>query len=196
VTRSRYDADEIEDPYSYRGTACLKNKLGLRDAETLQAFELEMSTVRADEPLPAGRFGPTHYCRIHRHLFQDVYRWAGRYRTIATSKGGNLFCRPQFIEREMLRLFGKVKSATFLLGSNRDAFIQSVAEFLSDLNAIHPFREGNGRSQLAFLYLLALRAGHPLEIERIKPATFLAAMIRSFDGDIEPLSEQLTALLA
>ena len=140
MTGSRYDADEIEDPYSYRGTACLKNKLGLRDAETLQAFELEMSTVRADEPLPTGRFGPTHYRRIHRHLFQDVYRWAGRYRTIATSKGGNLFCRPQFIEREMTRLFGRLNSADFLLGTARDDFIRSVAEFLSDLNAIHPFR--------------------------------------------------------
>jgi cell filamentation protein len=82
------------------------------------------------------------------------------------------------------------------VGSSRDVFIRSIAEFLSDLNAIHPFREGNGRSQLAFLHLLALRAVHPLEIERIKPAIFLAAMIRSFDGDINPLSEQLSALLA
>ena len=196
MTGSRYDADRIEDPYSYRGTACLKNRLGLRDPDTLQAFELEMSTLRADEPLPAGRFGPPHYRRIHRHLFQDVYRWAGRYRTIATSKGGNLFCRPQFIEREMTRLFDRLKSADFLLGSSRDVFIRSVAEFISDLNAIHPFREGNGRSQLAFLHLLALRAGHPLEIERIKPAIFLAAMIRSFDGDINPLSEHLGTLLA
>jgi len=196
VTGSRYDADDVEDPYSYRGTACLKNKLGLRSPETLQAFELEMSTVRADEPLPAGRFGPTHYCRIHWHLFQDVYRWAGRYRTIATSKGGNLFCRPQFIEREMTRLFSRLSFSNFLPGSEREPFIRALAEFLADLNAIHPFREGNGRSQLAFLHLLALRAGHPLEIERINPTAFLAAMIRSFAGDIEPLSEQLTALLA
>jgi cell filamentation protein len=88
----------------------------------------------------------------------------------------------------MVRLFGKLKSAAFLSGSDRDAFIRSVAEFLSDLNAIHP--------QLAFLHLLALRAGHPLEIERIKPAAFLAAMIRSFDGDIGPLTAQLSAILA
>jgi cell filamentation protein len=155
-----------------------------------------MSTLRADEPLPAGRFGPTHYRRIHRHLFQDVYRWAGKYRTIATSKGRNLFCRPQFTEREMSRLFRRLDSADFLLGSDRDAFIRSIAEFLSGLNAIHPFREGNGRSQLAFLHLLALRAGHPLEIEGIKPAAFLAAMIRGFDGEIGPLAEQLSALLA
>jgi cell filamentation protein len=81
------------------------------------------------------------------------------------------------------------------IGDREDVFIRSVAEFLSDLNAIHPFREGNGRSQLAFLHLLALRAGHPLEIARIKPEPFLAAMIRSFGGDIKPLSEQLTELL-
>lgn len=195
MTGSRYDANEIEDPYTYRGTDCLKNKLGLRDAETLQAFELEMSTVRADEPLPAGRFGPAHYRRIHHHLFQDVYGWAGRYRAISTSNGGNLFCRPQFIEREMTRLFDRVKSVDLLLGSAREPFVQCVSGFLSDLNAIHLFREGNGRTQLAFLHLLALRAGHPLEIERIEPATFLAAMIRSFAGDIEPLCEQLTAIL-
>jgi cell filamentation protein len=195
VTGSRYDADELEDPYSYRGTECLKNKLGLRDAEILQAFELEMSTLRADEPLPAGRFGPSHYRRVHHHLFQDVYRWAGTYRTIPTSKGGNLFCRPQFIEREMTRLFGRLKSPDFLFGSAHEAFIRCVSEFLSDLNAIHPFREGNGRTQLAFLHLLALRAGHPLEIERIEPAAFLAAMIRSFSGDIEQLCKQLNAIL-
>ena len=195
MTGSRYDAGEASDPYSYRGTECLKNRLGLRDASLLQAFELEMTSLRADEPLPSGRFGPAHYCRIHRHLFQDVYRWAGSYRIIATSKGGKLFCRPQFIGREMIRLFGKLKSAPFLAGSEPGAFIGSVAEFLSDLNAIHPFREGNGRTQLAFLHMIALRAGHPLEIERIKPAEFLAAMILSFGGEVAPLAGQLSALL-
>ena len=104
-------------------------------------------------------------------------------------------CRPQFIGREMIRLFGKLKSAPFLAGSEPGAFIGSVAEFLSDLNAIHPFREGNGRTQLAFLHMIALRAGHPLEIERIKPAEFLAAMILSFGGEVAPLAGQLSALL-
>ena len=53
MTGSRYDADKIEDPYSYRGTACLKNKLGLRDAETLQAFELAATGVAASDALSA-----------------------------------------------------------------------------------------------------------------------------------------------
>lgn len=196
MTASRYDADEIEDPYSYRGTDCLKNKLGLRDPALLESFELEMSSLRAQEPLPKGRFGPAHYRRVHRHLFQDVYRWAGRYRTIATAKGGNWFCYPQFIDREMNRLFVRLATPRFLPGTDDGTFITAAADFVADLNAIHPFREGNGRSQLAFLDLLALRAGHPLKLERIEPAGFLAAMIRSFEGKVDSLAVQLKGLLA
>ena len=69
MTIGGYDA--FDDPYSYRGTDVLKNRLGTRDPEILQAFELEMSALRADEPLPTGRYGPAHYRAIHRHLFQD-----------------------------------------------------------------------------------------------------------------------------
>lgn len=51
------DYDALDDPYSYKGSNCLKNRLGLRDPNVLQAFELEMSSLRAAEPLPAVR-GP------------------------------------------------------------------------------------------------------------------------------------------
>ena len=193
---TRYEADEIEDPYSYRGTACLKNKLGLRDPIALQAFELEMSSVRSLEPLPAGQFGPTHYRRVHRHLFQDVYRWAGRYRTIRTGKGQNWFCLPQFIDAQMNRLFPSLKTPAFVAGNGAEAFVAAAAEFLSTLNAIHPFREGNGRSQLSFLHLIALRAGHPLRLENIQQEAFLDAMIRSFDGPNDLLIAQLRSLLS
>jgi cell filamentation protein len=70
-----------------------------------------------------------------------------------------------------------------------------TASFLSDLNAIHPFRDGTGRSQMAFMTLLAARAGHPLHLARLVPAHFMAAMIRSFQGDDEPLVEQIARLL-
>jgi cell filamentation protein len=65
---------------------------------------------------------------------------------------------------------------------------------LGDLNAIHPFRDGNGRVQLSFLHLVALRAGHPLQFERLEPEPFMRAMIQSFDGDLTTLREQLAAL--
>ena len=82
--------DAFDDPYAYKGSDVLKNRLGIRDADQLQRFELEMWMVRSAEPLPSGHFGAAHYRAIHRHLFQDVYAWAGRYRTVRTAKGGNV----------------------------------------------------------------------------------------------------------
>jgi len=76
---------------------------------SLEAFEVEISTLRSEEPLPDGRFDPPHFCRIHYHLFQDVYPWAGEYRTARTSKNGNVFCYPEHIPSEMTRLFRTIE---------------------------------------------------------------------------------------
>ena len=84
--------DSFDDPYCYKRSFVLKNKAGLRDPDALEGFELEMSSIRAEEPLPEGKFNPAHYCAVHRHLFQDVYLWAGKYRTVRTAKDGNSFC--------------------------------------------------------------------------------------------------------
>jgi cell filamentation protein len=187
--------DVFDDPYCYKGTSVLKNRARLRDAKTLEAFELEMSTLRAEEPLPAGRFTPAHYKRIHHHLFQDVYPWAGKYRTVRTSKGGNPFAFPEHIPPCMDQLFKKLALAAFKPGASTASFLDVAADFLAELNAIHPFREGNGRSQLSLMYLLGRRAGHPLDLTRIDRDTFMPAMIASFDRDIGPLKTELQNLL-
>ena len=140
----------FDDPYVYKGTSVLKNKLGTQDAAELSAFEVEMTALRAEEPLPTGRFGTAHYRAVHRHLFQDVYRWAGRYRTVRTGKDGNWFCYPEYIPREMDRVFGGLRNNAFLAGRSFEDFAIRAASFLAELNAIHPFREGNGRAQLSF----------------------------------------------
>ena len=186
--------DAFEDPYAYRGTNVLKNRLGTRDPAILEAFELEMTTLRAEEPLPTGRFGPAHYRAIHRHLFQDVYSWAGRYRTVRTAKGGNWFCFPEHISQQMDSLFSRLRAENYLVCDNFETFVEGAARFLADLNAIHPFREGNGRTQLAFMHLLAIRAGHPLEFSRVDPGCFLQAMVVSFAGDLNPLIRELSRL--
>jgi cell filamentation protein len=190
------DYDVIDDPYCYQGTFVLKNKANIRDAKRLEEFELEMSNVRSLEPLPAGKFTPSHYSKIHHHLFRDVYTWAGKPRNVRTSKGGNAFCYPEYIDREMKKLFERLKAEPFLAGATRDAFVTAAADFLAELNAIHPFREGNGRSQLAFLHLLGLRAGHCFNLNAIDRETFLPAMIASFGGNTAPLVAELQALLA
>lgn len=192
MTNGGYDA--FDDPYSYKGTHVLRNRLRTRDAAVLEAFELEMTTLRADEPLPDGRFGPAHYRAVHRHLFQDVYAWAGRYRTVRTAKGGNWFCFPEHIPQQMNGLFSRLKADNYLAVGSFDRFVEGAAGFLADLNAIHPFREGNGRTQLAFMHLLSVKAGHPLDFARVDPPAFLQAMVVSFGGNNGPLAGALAAL--
>ncbi|MGA9427429.1 MAG: Fic family protein, partial [Terracidiphilus sp.] len=103
------DYDAFEDPYSYPGTSILKNLLDLRDPRALEDFEVEIFALRSEEPLPIGAFDPAHYCSIHHHLFQDVYEWAGQYRTLRTSKGGNEFCYPEYIPTQMDNLFRSIR---------------------------------------------------------------------------------------
>lgn len=187
--------DAFEDPYAYPGTTVLKNLLGIRDQATLDAFELEISTLRAEDPLPDGEFDAAHYRNIHRHLFQDVYEWAGQYRTVRTSKGGHAFCYPEYIAAQMDGLFQHLRRGEIFIALRSDAFIFEIAQFLEQINAIHPFREGNGRVQLAFIGLIGATFNHPLDFEKLCHAEFLNAMIASFSGNLDPLIDELKMLL-
>lgn len=188
--------DAFDDPYAYKNSRTLKNKLGIRDFDQLEAFELEMTTLRANEPLPDGLYDAGHYRRIHHFLFQDVYAWAGKYRTVRTSKGGNPFCFPEHIDRAMTKLFRALEGGPTFGAGTACEFVSSVATFLSELNAIHPFREGNGRAQLAFVHLLGEAAGYPFEFVRVQRDTFLPAMVASYDQELDPLIAELSELLA
>ena len=187
--------DAVEDPYCYPGTTVLKNKLELKTQRELDAFEAEISAQRAEEPLPAGRLTYSQYRAIHRHLFQDVYDWAGKIRTVRISKGGSMFCYPESIDREMSKLFGTLAGQKQFKGTTPGEFVSRAAHFLAELNAIHPFREGNGRTQLTFLTLLAETAGHPLAMDRLDPDQVLQATIDSFGGDERPLAALIGELV-
>ncbi|MBC8021461.1 MAG: Fic family protein [Methyloceanibacter sp.] len=182
------------DPYCYPNSSVLKNKAGLTSRATLEEFETAMTFARSEEPLPSGRLSATHYRAVHHHLFQDVYTWAGRDRTVRLAKGDTLFCYPEHIAAEMTRIFAWLRNHNFLEERNRAEFAAGAAHFLAELNAIHPFREGNGRTQLTFLALLANRAGHPLDLDRLDPDATLEAMIASFNGDEAPLARMIDEL--
>jgi cell filamentation protein len=188
--------DAIEDPYTYKSSTVLVNKLGLENQAELDAFEAEISNARAEEPLPDGILDFEHYKAIHHHLFQDVYQWAGRVRTVRISKGGNPFCFPENIKGQANRLFEDLRTVDHLRNLDAQTFSSKAAHFLAELNAIHAFREGNERSQLAFFTLLADFAGHPLKIEKLGPEEMLAAMIASFDGDEGRLAHIVRELTA
>lgn len=187
--------EAIADPYCYTGTDVLKNIPGLRSQAALERFETAAAAQRSQEPLPSGRLTFRHYRAIHHHLFQDVYQWAGRFRTVRISKGDSMFCYPEHIPAQITALFADLAAKQSLQGLAAAAFAAGAAQLLSTLNAIHAFRDGNGRTQLAFLALVADRAGHPLAFSRLDAATFLAAMKSSFHGDERSLIIQIRNLL-
>lgn len=154
-----------------------------------------MVTIQSSQPLPDGALDARHYRAIHRHLFGPVYRWAGRDRTIRIAKDASMFCYPEQIGRQMESLFADLARADHLQGLDADAFAAEAAHFLSELNVIHPFREGNGRAQKAFLMLLAERAGHRLDVRRIHRQSYIEAMIAAFHGDETQLVTLLRGLI-
>jgi cell filamentation protein len=187
--------DAVADEYCYPGTTVLKNKLDIKDAAELAAFEAEVSDARADEEIPPGDLDFEHFKAVHRHLFQDVYDWAGEPRTVRISKGESTFCFPENIEREAKRLFTQLRADNFLQDLSPAEFARRSAEFLATLNVIHAFREGNGRTQLSFFLLLADQAGYTIDLDALDPDAFLQAMIASFDGDEAPLSAAIEGLI-
>jgi cell filamentation protein, protein adenylyltransferase len=187
--------DAIEDPYTYKSSTVLVNKLDLHDQAELDAFEAEISSARAAEPLPDGSLDFKHYKAVHHHLFQDVYEWAGQVRTVRISKGGNPFCFPENIEGQANQLFDDLRMSDYLRNLDPETFSIQAAHFLAELNAIHAFREGNGRSQLTFFALLADFADLQLNIHKLNPDEMLAAMITSFDGNERELAHVINGLI-
>ncbi len=117
-------------------------------------------------------------------------------RTVRISKGGNPFCFPENIEDQAKRLFDDLHSAGFLRNLDTKSFSLEAAHFLAELNAIHAFREGNGRSQLTFFALLADQTGHPLNLDRLEAGEMLEAMIASFAGDERKLATVIEGLIS
>lgn len=106
-----------------------------------------------------------------------------------------MFCYPENIEGEATRLFAGLRQDDFLKGLTSKQFAKKSAHFLSELNAIHAFREGNGRAQLSFFLLLADHAGYSLGLEELDPRAFLEAMVASFEGNEEPLANIIERLV-
>jgi cell filamentation protein len=95
----------------------------------------------------------------------------------------------------MRTLFGRLRRERYFCDLTPDEFVRKATTFLATLNAIHPFRDGNRRTQLAFMALLAARAGHSLLLGRLHPRRFLNAMVKSFHGDRQLLQIELRKLV-
>ena len=193
VTGRRVTGD---DPYTYPGSAVLLNKLGITDAETLHCMERRLVIQRARQGVPAGDFDLAHLRTIHRHLFQDVYEWAGKLRTVEIAKGDQQFQFRKFIETGMADVHRRLVKANFFRGLTEDAFAAAAAIIIGDVNYVHPFREGNGRTQLHYLEQLADQAGHPFDLARLEPAAWVEASRQAHKGNFRPMSEEIRRRMA
>jgi cell filamentation protein len=184
------------DPYCWPGTNILRNRLEIRDQSALDEAENGLVNVRAIAGLPNGRFSLTHYRACHRWLFGDVYDWAGQYRRVRLAKGESVFCFPEHIDSQMRASFGALRAGQYLGQTRRKAFVKRAAWFWSEINAIHPFREGNGRTQTLFLANMALAGGWYLDLTRLAPEPTLLAMVASFKaGTGAPLEALVDGLI-
>ncbi len=179
--------NDSSDPYLYPGTSVLRNRRNLRDHRILDACEADSTQHRLIElafQTGRGSFDAIHIQAIHRYIFQDVYDWAGQFRTVNISKGGNLFGSAKFIEMALAGILEKLPRENFIQHLNRESFATRCGWYFGEINAIHPFREGNGRTQREFLRQLAAQAGYSLDWRRVDRGTMTAASRESFStGD-------------
>ena len=153
----------------------LRNRLDIRDSRTLDAAERLFVAQRLLEAVPAGDFDLAHLKAIHRHLFRGVYEWAGEVRTVDIVKEGSRFQPRRFIETGMEDVHRRVVAARYFRGTSAEAFADGAGSIMGDVNHVHPFREGNGRSQLQYLKQLAQRAGHGLDLTRLERDNWMEA---------------------
>ncbi|ANJ68454.1 hypothetical protein A9404_11505 [Halothiobacillus diazotrophicus] len=179
-----------DDPYCYAGTRVLKNRLHIADAQLLGKVEGEVAALRALTLTPQfERFDAARFRQIHAHLFQDVYAWAGEYRTVDIRKGDNLFCTVGRIDAELNRIFQRMSNEAGLPGRPLPDFVRCIADYYCEINVIHPFREGNGRAQRLLFDELIVHAGFDVDWALIEAEEWIAANIAGHAGDLEPLIE-------
>ena len=191
------------DVYLWPDSDVLKNKAGLFTAEALRSFEYEATRQRAEQLRASpveGRFDTAHYRAIHRHLFLDVYDWAGELRTVEFSKGRSSFAPlrtpTQTLESWGEKILGDLAAENHLKGLKKSAFVERLTHHYGELNYWHPVREGNGRATKEFLYQLAKQAGYELEFDRVGAKTWNNAAERRTSAGDARLSQEVFAKIA
>ena len=182
---------ENDNYYCYPHSNVLKNKFNIHSDEELKNIERQVTSVRAAQILRnpiKGNFDEAHLKEIHKNLFQDIYYWAGEFRKVNISKG-NPFCLFEYVPEQLHNLFQELKNESYLAFLDKETLASRLAYYLGELNAIHPFREGNGRTQRLFIMELALKNGYILDLSKVKQKEMLYASIQSFDLNYGPMTK-------
>ncbi len=192
---SKYNCEEvIRSVYFFSDCDILANKLGVKEEKLLKSLEADLTNQRLlelSEKTLKGRFSVTHLKNIHKYVFQDIYPFAGKFRKEDIWKGDTFFCKSQYIVLALDELLSKLKHEKFLLGLDRTAFSERAAYYMAELNMIHPFREGNGRTIREYIRTLALKSKYVINWSLIDSNRLLEASILSANKNFIPLSKCL-----
>ena len=190
----------IDPDYAYTDphTGVLRNLADIPDAEALVFAESGAVAKRLKELVtaPIKIVGVGSLFEIHRQLFQDIYGWAGKARTVEISKGGRQFFPTIRFEIAFCHIDNLVKECQRIGCAEKRDLAHKLAELLDAINFLHPFREGNGRTQREFLRLLALEKGWDLNLNPPDNAdVYNRYMSGTIDGDVKKLSDLISDLL-
>ena len=175
----------------YEGTTCLVNKLGIRDEKRLSEVEAQITFAKAvmlEETPIDDDFGFEHFKKIHEFLLCDLYEWAGQVRTVDISKKRTKFLDAASIESIGTKCFAKVKDGYFE-NLSFDEFVKRIAEFYNDVNYIHPFREGNGRTERIYFTQLIRHYGYDINFADVDTDELMIATIQASSGVMDFLVE-------
>ncbi|HHQ2585827.1 TPA: Fic/DOC family protein [Providencia rettgeri] len=178
-----------QDIYCYSGTDVLINLLNIRDIEILEEAEIAFTTERylsyQSDKSDISQFNFSHLKFLHLFLFQDVYEWAGKIRKVDISKGNTRFCTFSRIEPEAIKLFNNIPQLAD--HTHLTDLVKDLANLFCELNLLHPFREGNGRTLRFFFEEMLFVLGYEITWPAISQNDWIDANIAGVYLDLEPL---------
>jgi cell filamentation protein len=189
----RYDTTGNPEDEYYPGTSVLINLEDISDPEELLERETELQLAAYEEifrpfdevTIPDLPF----FYYLHHLMFSPLFVWAGRPRTVVISKGGTPFCTPQNIDGMMNSLFAELEKERWLTGLGQATFVERAAYYVCEINAVHPFREGNGRAIRFYLDVLSARTcGDLFDWTLTSEDEYLHACIAGFRQDYGPMA--------
>ena len=168
--------------YCYKGTNVLINKLDIKDTKKLLEYESKITAAKLlalRKQKINGKFDVNHLLDIHKFLFEDIYPFAGKFRNENIAKDNFMFAQYEYIEEELKRILNELEKEDFLEGYDKQKLSNRLAYYMSELNVLHPFREGNGRTIREFIRQLALKNGYEFNVKNVNPKEMLDASIKS-----------------
>ena len=195
---SSKDDPKLDDQSRYPGTRCLVNYFGITDRPELKRIDKHISSIRTAELLlspPDMPFNFDYLKAVHSQLFGDIYPSSGMIRRSVRNKHSE-FCQPEFIESSAETLFSKLRDESYLRNiGDIDEYINALAYYMGEMEALHPFMDGNGRATRYFFHMLSLNAGYEIGWGSADPDHFLEANVAALDGDYQALIDVLEEII-